>query len=87
MSLPFLGAEARFPLGPAKVAKRAGALIVPFYVFESRAGLQAKYYPPIDTEHLTEQEIMSCLVNLLEQQIRAFPEQWWLWQALPLMRQ
>lgn len=87
ISLPFLGGEARFPLGPAKLAKRAKALIVPFYVFESRAGLRAKYYPGIDTEQLSEQEIMQQLVRLLEQQILAFPEQWWLWQALPLMRQ
>lgn len=87
ISLPFLGKDARFPLGPAKVAKRSKALIVPFYVFESRTGLQAKFYPPIDTEHLSEQEIMRQLVSLLELQIRAFPEQWWLWQALPLMWQ
>ncbi|WP_428355668.1 lysophospholipid acyltransferase family protein [Methyloprofundus sp.] len=87
VSLPFLGKEARFPLGPAKIAKRAGALIVPFYVFESRSGLKAKFYPPIETEDLSEQEIMLQLVGLLEQQILAYPEQWWLWQALPLMRQ
>lgn len=87
ISLPFLGKNARFPLGPAKIAKRSKALIVPFYVFESRTGLQAKFYPPIDTEHLSEQEIMRQLVSLLELQIRAFPEQWWLWQALPLMWQ
>lgn len=87
VSLPFLGKETRFPLGPAKIAKRAQALIVPFYVFESRAGLSAKFYPPIDTELLNEQDIMLQLVGLLEQQVLAFPEQWWLWQALPLMRQ
>ncbi|HIL78124.1 MAG TPA: lipid A biosynthesis acyltransferase [Methylococcales bacterium] len=87
VSLPFLGGEARFPLGPAKVAKRASALIVPFYVFESRAGLKAGFYPAIDTANLSEEEIMQQLVGTLEQQILAFPEQWWLWQALPLMRQ
>ena len=87
ISLPFLGRETRFSLGPAKIAKRSKALIVPFYVFESRSGLTAKYYPPIDAEHLSEQEIMLQLVNLLEQQILVYPEQWWLWQVLPLMRQ
>lgn len=87
IQLDFLGKPARFPLGPAKIAKRTKALIVPFYVFESRAGLQAKFYPPIDTEQLSEAEIMRQLVSLLEVQIRAFPEQWWLWAALPLMWQ
>ncbi len=81
----FLGKEARFPLGPAKIAKKTNALIVPFYVFESREGMKAKFYPPVETEKLSEHEIMSHLVELLEKQILAFPEQWWLWQALPLM--
>ena len=85
--LPFLGKETRFPLGPAKIAKKANALIIPFYVFEARTGLQAEFYPPIEAADLTEQEIMSHLVNLLEKQIYALPAQWWLWQALPLMRQ
>lgn len=87
INLPFLGKPARFSLGPAKVAKRSKALIVPFYVLESRSGLSANFYPPIDAEKLGEQEIMMSLVNLLENQIRTFPEQWWLWQALPLMWQ
>ncbi len=87
INLPFLGGMARFPLGPARVAKKNNALIVPFYVFESRSGLCAQFYQPVETEHLTVQEIMSQLVSLLEKQILAFPEQWWLWQALPMMRQ
>ncbi len=86
ITLPFLGKQTQFPLGPAKLAKRANALIVPFYVFESRAGLRAVFYPPIDTELFTEQEIMHQLVAMLEVQVREFPEQWWMWQALPLMQ-
>jgi hypothetical protein len=31
--------------------------------------------------------MMRQLVALLEEQILAFPEQWWLWQALPLLWQ
>ena len=85
VTLPFLGKLARFPLGAAKIAKSSKALIVPFYVFESRLGLKAQFYPPIDAEALNEQEIMSRLVELLEKQIYNFPEQWWLWAALPLL--
>ena len=87
ISLPFLGRTARFPLGVARIAKRSHACIVPFYVFESRDGLTARFYEPIQTEMLTEAEIMQNLVRLLEAQILAFPEQWWLWQALPLLWQ
>jgi len=87
VNLPFLGKMARFPLGAAKIAKSSKAMIVPFYVFESRSGLTAQFYPPIDAETLSEQEIMSHLVGLLEKQIYNFPEHWWLWAALPLLWQ
>lgn len=85
--LPFLGRIARFPLGAARIAKRSNATIVPFYVFESRSGLCARFYEPILSDDLTEAEIMQRLVALLEAQIIAHPEQWWLWQALPLLWQ
>ncbi len=87
INLPFLGKMARFPLGAARIAKKSNALIVPFYVFESRTGLVARFHEPIATAALTDEEIMRRLVGLLEQQIMAFPEQWWLWQALPLFWQ
>lgn len=85
ISLPFLGRMARFPLGVARIAKKSGALIVPFYVFESRSGLRAHFYEPIKAQYLSETAIMQSLVALLEAQILAYPEQWWLWQALPLL--
>lgn len=87
IQLPFLGRMASFPLGAARIAKRSGAVIVPFYVFESRSGLLARFYDPIVAQDLTEAEIMQRLVALLEAQILAYPEQWWLWQALPLLWQ
>lgn len=87
IQLPFLGRMASFPLGAARIAKKSGAVIVPFYVFESRSGLLARFYDPIVAQDLTEAEIMQRLVALLETQIVAFPEQWWLWQALPLLWQ
>ncbi|NOT86295.1 MAG: lysophospholipid acyltransferase family protein [Methylococcaceae bacterium] len=87
IQLPFLGKMARFPLGAARIAKNSNALIIPFYVFESRAGLCARFYEPISCLELTEAEIMQRLVALLEAQIIAYPEQWWLWQALPLLWQ
>lgn len=87
IKLPFLGRMARFPLGAARIAKKSGAIIVPFYAFESRSGLVARFYEPITTNDLSETEIMQRLVMLLEEQIKAYPEQWWLWQALPLFWQ
>jgi len=86
IELPFLGQNTYFPMGVARIAKRTHALIVPFYVFESRDGLDARFYPALDAERMDEREIMWQLVGLLESHILRHPEQWWLWQALPLMR-
>lgn len=87
IELPFLGKKARFPLGVAKIAKKTGAEIVPFYVFEKNSKLITQFYPAIDTDKLSEEDIMQRLVELLEKQITQYPECWWLWPALPLMWQ
>lgn len=85
ITLPFLGQKARFPLGPAKIAKKTNSVVVPFYVFESRKGLRVKFYPPIDAKLSSGGEITSYLVSILESLILDFPEQWSLWKALHLM--
>jgi len=85
IELPFLGGVTDFPLGIARIAKKSKALIFPYYVNESRSGLQAKFYPALEAQDLTDAEIMEHLVQLLEAQILANPQQWWLWQALPML--
>ena len=85
IELPFLGSRTDFPLGIARIAKKSKALIFPYYVNESRSGLQAKFHPALEAQALTDAEIMGHLVQLLETQILANPQQWWLWQALPML--
>lgn len=87
IELPFLGKSARFPTGIAKIARKTNALIVPYYVLESRQGLDVNFFPGLEAADLSETEIMQQLVGLLEKQILAHPEQWWLWPALPMMWQ
>lgn len=87
IELPFLGKPARFPTGIAKIARKTNALIIPYYVLESRQGLDVNFFPGIEAAVLSETEIMQQLVALLEKQILANPEQWWLWPALPMMWQ
>ncbi|MEA3275430.1 MAG: lysophospholipid acyltransferase family protein [Pseudomonadota bacterium] len=84
VQVPFLGRPAHFPTGVARVARKAGALIFPYFMREDGYRLVAQFLPPIDPEPLSDEEIISRLVALLEQRIRAEPGQWWLWQALPL---
>ncbi|MCK5889922.1 MAG: lysophospholipid acyltransferase family protein [Methylococcales bacterium] len=85
VELPFLGRTATFPLGVAKIARKTEALIIPYYTFESRRGIDVEFYPSIEAAELTDEEIMRHLVTLLEQQVLAHPEQWWMWQCLPSM--
>ena len=84
VELPFLGKTGVFPMGTARIAKMAKALIIPFYVNESRQGLEIRFHKGLETESMDEVEIMRHLVALLESQILEHPEQWWLWQVLPL---
>lgn len=74
ITLPFLGKTGRFPNGIAKIAKKTNALIIPYYVFESRQGLDVSFFPSIEAADLSETEIMQQLVSLLEKQIMAHPE-------------
>ena len=80
---PFLGKTGQFPMGIARIAKRTGALVFPFYVFETKSGLEARYYDPLDAEQFTEEELMAQLIATLETQILQNPQLWWLWPALP----
>ncbi len=84
IELPFFGRPAVFPMGTARIAKKAKAMIVPFYVNESRQGMEIQFQKGIEAESMSEADIMRHLVALLESQVRKHPEQWWLWQVLPL---
>lgn len=85
IELPFLGKTTRFPLGVAKIARKTKALIIPYYTFEAKNGLDVKFFPSIEAADLSDEDIMRQLVMLLEKQILNHPELWWLWAALPMM--
>jgi len=84
VALPFLGRTGYFPVGLARIAKRADAMIIPFYTFESRAGGHVRFHEPVPVQDMNETEITAHLVALLESHILQDPQMWWLWQALPL---
>jgi KDO2-lipid IV(A) lauroyltransferase len=77
--LPFFNHSALTATGPAKLAKKYGALMIPVQV--KRLGNQVKFqitfHDPVDTTR-TPEEIMTTFNGLLEGWIRETPEQW-LW--------
>ena len=78
-ALPLFNHPALTATGPAKLAKKYGALMIPVQVerIDHKAQFQITFHDPIDTTG-TPQEIMTTLNKLLEGWIRQAPEQW-LW--------
>jgi KDO2-lipid IV(A) lauroyltransferase len=77
--LPFFGEVTRMPVGHAKLALRTGAWILPISVYRRPDGRTAiEVRPPIrpDPESDTEERLALRCIAVLEEFIRARPEQW-----------
>ncbi|MFZ1568125.1 MAG: lipid A biosynthesis acyltransferase [Thiolinea sp.] len=87
VTVPFLNGNISVPAGIYKIAKKANALIAPFYMRDSESGtVVAEFSELLDPHNYNDEEFMSLLATQLESRIRARPGQWWLWEALPLLR-
>jgi KDO2-lipid IV(A) lauroyltransferase len=74
--MPFLGREKTIPRGPALLAKRTGASIVPGFVIRQDDDTHViKFLKPLNTERSEEEIITSC-TRLIESMIRQYPSQW-----------
>ena len=74
--MPFLGREKSIPRGPAVLAMRTGASIVPGFVLRQRDDTHIiKFLKPLKTEG-SEEEIMRGYTQVIEQMIRQYPTQW-----------
>jgi lauroyl/myristoyl acyltransferase len=84
ISVPFLNKMGTFPVGIHRVAIKKNALIIPFFIEEnSVTEPNIVFYPALDPHQYTAEAMIKQLAHLLEQHIKATPEQWWLWPALP----
>jgi KDO2-lipid IV(A) lauroyltransferase len=80
--VPFFGHPAETPIGPARLAIRAGAAAIAGFV-ERRDGTQIiRFEEPIETRReMDAVELTARLTASIEQQIRRVPEQWvWMHQ-------
>ena len=85
VEVEFFGEVTRLPGGPAVLALRSGAPLVPAAVYFRGGGIHAIIEPPLDTERrgrLREdvRRVTQDLAHVLEMQIRRAPEQWHLLQ-------
>lgn len=85
MSVEFFGEETTIPAGPATLALRTGAHIVPVGVYQLRDRHHAVCLPPVEAERRGRlradvARVTQSLAGQLEVLIRARPEQWHLMQ-------
>ena len=74
--MPFLGREKSIPRGPAVLAMRTGASIVPGFVLRQSDDTHIiKFLKPLETDG-SEEEIMRDYTQVIEQMIRQYPTQW-----------
>jgi KDO2-lipid IV(A) lauroyltransferase len=82
VSVPFFGRPARFPLGPATLARVTGAPLVPtFMVREGWKGFRAVAEEPIEVEHTADRAAdlraaTERVVRIYESYVRRYPLQW-----------
>lgn len=77
----FFGHQVSMPEGPAVLAKRTGAVILPVLIRWRGTRHVLEFFPALPLEQVQQQseaEIMQCIYTWLESQIRRYPENW-LW--------
>ncbi|HVT44949.1 MAG TPA: lysophospholipid acyltransferase family protein [Thermoanaerobaculia bacterium] len=80
--VPFFGRPAPTPIGPAKLAIRAGAVAIAGFIERRGDRQHVRFEPPIETSRATDAtELTARMTAAVEQQIRRVPEQWvWMHQ-------
>ncbi|MFA5039306.1 MAG: lysophospholipid acyltransferase family protein [Candidatus Omnitrophota bacterium] len=74
--MDFLGSRKLIPKGPAVLAVKTGAAIVPGFVLRDEQDRQVIEFLPPFPEGLTEDEYMSSCTQIIEKKIRENPTQW-----------
>lgn len=87
VTVPFLGGKIQVPAGIYRIAKKTKSIVAPFYMRDCGGGkVVAEFSGLLDPYNYNDEDFMSLLAMQLETQIRMRPGQWWLWEALPLLR-
>ena len=78
VNVPFFGQQAPTPIGPAKIAIRAGACAVPVFIERRQDGTHlARFGEPVDLKRNDDPVALTALMTkAIEDQIRRAPEQW-----------
>ncbi len=92
--VPFFGRPAHTLTGPARLAIRTGAAVVPVFAIREEGGRRIAVHvlPPVPLPEgkdpaQSAYQLTACLTSIIEEQVRRWPEQWvWLhrrWKRTP----
>jgi len=81
LPVPFFGRPAWTPTGPVVLARRSGAPILPMFMYHRNGGhrlaIQTPYPLSQRTDDSTLSEDLQRLSGLIEQVVRAEPQEWY----------
>ena len=84
---PFLGGTARLSVGTLRLARRTGAVLIPYFALERDGMIEGRFLEALDLTGLDDAAALTRLFAPIEQQIRRHPDHWWLWQMSNAIRQ
>jgi KDO2-lipid IV(A) lauroyltransferase len=88
ITLPFLDGKMQFPRGPARLAARADAPIIPAYAIPSGIGRhRLVFHPPLYCNQDNPQQVDQCVteyVEILDDYVRSYPWEWWTWRRIDI---
>lgn len=88
VSVEFFGRQTAVPAGPAVLAMKTGATILPVYMFrQPDRTFESLVFPPVtwsssDTRDRVVQSIMQRLMNTLQTVVRSRPDQWYMFRPM-----
>ena len=82
IEISFFGKRAKFPAGPAKLAKETGAPLITAYISYTDSGIQVEFSDPIPTQGRTVEEIVQSIAKNFETGISTYPQDWHMLQRV-----
>ena len=74
------GKQMSFPMGPAAIARRTGATLLPVFVVRRTIKHHIVFEKALKIEHRSDIDVTAAYVKLLERYIRQHPWQWEFWE-------
>ena len=82
IEIAFFGRRAKFPAGPAKLARENGAPLITAYISYTTKGILVEFSDPIETQGRSIEEIVQEIAKNFEQGISRYPEDWHMLQRV-----